>query len=128
MELDGIHFDQMDRMVLEELRAAGGEIQVVVCRQGEDDELGCALHKHCLTMVERGYLEPIKVGGTRSRMQGAAQWATFRARAVALALLDLLQKAEAIDAELAELRGQTRPDIARSKVSRQSGGLARLRQ
>lgn len=106
MDLDGIHFSQMDRMVLEELRAAGGEIQVVVCREGVDDELGCALHAHCLSMADRGYLDKVETSGTRSKMQGARKWATFRARSVALALIELLERSEELERRVA---AQERP-------------------
>lgn len=101
MDLDGIHFDEADRLFLQLCREGGGELQVVLCKEGTDDECAKAIHAHARTMVERGYLEPVSVYGSRARMQGAALRATFRARAVALALLDVLEKAEALEVELA---------------------------
>jgi hypothetical protein len=101
MEFEQLNFVEADRLVLCACRDAGGEFQVEVCREGVDDDCGRALHAHARTMVERGFLERLLVSGTKSKMQGSALRVTFRARPVALALLELLERAEAAEAKLA---------------------------
>jgi hypothetical protein len=104
MDLDGELFDEMDRLLLKTCRENGGEIQLVICREGVDDEAVCALEKHAQTMVKRGYLERLIISGTRSRMQGARLYVTFRAKPVAMALLEMTERCEALERELEELR------------------------
>lgn len=118
MDLDGVHFDQTDRILLQACRDNGGEIQLILCRQGVDDEDVCALERHAQTMVKRGYLERLLISGTRSKMQGAALYVTFRARPVALALLDILEKGEALERELAALRPPQPAPAGRRRASR----------
>lgn len=101
MEFEQLNFVEADRLVLCACRDAGGQFQVVLCREGVDDECGHALHAHAQTMVDRGFLERLIVSGTRSKMQGASLMITFRARPVALALLEVLERAEAAEAKLA---------------------------
>jgi len=109
MEFEQLNFVEADRLVLSACRDAGGELQVVVCREGVEDECACALRAHAETMVERGFLERLRIAGTRSRMQGAALFVSFRARPVALALLELLERAEAAEAKLAARERRSRP-------------------
>lgn len=109
MEFDQLNFVEADRLVLCACRDAGGQFQLVTCREGVEDECACALRAHAETMVERGFLERLLVSGTRSRMQGAALFVTFRARPVALALLEVLERAEAAEAKLAGRDGRSRP-------------------
>lgn len=125
MDLDGVHFDHADRLLLMACRDRGGELQLVLCREGAEDECASAIRGHAQTMVERGYLDRIQISGSRSRMQGAALWATFRARPVALALLDVLERAEALEARLA---AQSRRSRSRTECpSRVSTGRSAVK-
>lgn len=106
------HFCAADRVFLGACRDAGGEIEIVLCKEGRDDPDGEAMRAHARTMVVRGYLEPLTVAGSRSRMQGAKLWVTFRARPAALALLEAVERIEALEAELARLRRPKRRPAA----------------
>lgn len=112
MEFEELNFVEADRLVLSACRDAGGEFQLVVCREGVEDECARALHAHAETMVARGFLERLLISGTRSKMQGVALRITFKARPVALALLELLDRAEAAEAKLAALERQPRRKAA----------------
>lgn len=106
--LDGIHFDEADRLFLRICREGGGELRVILCKEGVVDDCAQAIHAHAQTMVARGYLDHVEISGSRSRMQGAALWVTFRARPVALALLEVLERAEALEADLEATKGGRR--------------------
>lgn len=112
------HFCEADRVFLRTCREQGGEFQIVLCRQGVEDEDARALRSHAESMVARGYLERLIIAGTRSRMEGAALYVTFRARPVALALLEALERIEALEAELAG-----RKPISRQSSARRSRAL-----
>lgn len=98
--------DHADRIFLEACRDRFGELELVVCREGKDDPEACAMRAHAETMVVRGYLQRLTIAGTRSRMQGAALRVTYRAHELALVLLEMAERLEALEAEIA--RGRSR--------------------
>lgn len=104
MEFEQLNFVEADRVFLGACRDAGGEIEIVLCVEGRDDPDAAAMRAHARSMVARGYLEPLTVAGSRSRMQGAKMWVTFRARPAAIALLEAVERIEALERELAELK------------------------
>lgn len=116
--MDEQHFCEADRVFLKTCREQGGEFQIVVCRQGVEEPDAGALRAHAETMVARGYLERLIVSGTRSRMQGAALYVTFKARPVALALLEALERIEGLEAEL-----EGRKPVSRRSSARRSRAL-----
>jgi hypothetical protein len=108
MEFEDLHFVEADRLILQSCRDSGGQIQLKLCIEGREDDCAKAIHAHAQTMVERGFLERLIISGTRSKMQGAALFVTFRAKPVALALLEVLERAEAAEAKLATRERRSR--------------------
>jgi hypothetical protein len=109
MSLDALHFDHADRIFLEACRDCGGELQLIICREGSDDPDASAMRDHVETMVKRGYLARVTIGGSRSRMQGAALRVIYRAHGMALALLEAVEQIEALETELAALNAKPTP-------------------
>lgn len=87
--------DYTDRVFLEACRGAPrGELELVTVREGREVEFGAAMEAHAESMVRRGYLERVSIGGSKSRLQGAAIRVTYRATEAAHALLAAAQRAE----------------------------------
>lgn len=62
-----------DRTFLAACReGACDELQILTVFEGREVEDGAAMKAHAESMVRRGYLERVSVGGSRSRHQGAS--------------------------------------------------------
>lgn len=84
------------------------ELQIPTVCEGREVEDGAAMKAHADTMVRRGYLERVSVGGSKSRHQGAAMRATYRPTEAGRVALEAVEHAEALAAELEALRGRKR--------------------
>ena len=87
------------------------ELQILTVFEGREVEDGAAMKAHAESMVRRGYLERVSVGGSKSRHQGAAMRATYRPTEAARVALAAVERADVLEAELAALRARKRARV-----------------
>lgn len=103
--LDAMELDACDRTFLKACSESPcSELHILTVFEGREVEDGAAMKAHAETMVRRGYLERVSVGGSKSRMQGAAMRATYRPTEAGKMALEAVERTEALEAELEALR------------------------
>lgn len=107
-----MELDACDRIFLQACaKGPCNELLIMTVCEGREVEDGTAMKAHAETMVRRGYLERVSVGGSRSRHQGAAMRATYRPTEAGRVALAAVERAEALGTELKALRRTRRAGV-----------------